>query len=207
MSSPETSDVTRRLASLVRVGKILAVDLEKARVKVQFGPEARANQTAWLPWMTERAGNVRTWNPPATGEQVVILSPGGDPASGVVLGGSIYKSDYPSPSQDPDVSEVHFPSGGWLKIVVGENVTVLTNGTSHVVTVGGSEIEVTASQIAMSTGGKSVTISGSGVAIVGNVTVTGGITTTQDVVAGTISLQTHIHGGVQSGGSTTSTPI
>lgn len=45
-----------------------------------------------------------------------------------------------------------------------------------------------------------------GVAITGDVTVTGTITASNDVVGGGISLKTHTHGGVQSGGSQTGAP-
>ncbi|MDH0032912.1 MULTISPECIES: hypothetical protein [unclassified Acinetobacter] len=41
----------------------------------------------------------------------------------------------------------------------------------------------------------------------GNQTTTGKITATEDVVSGGKSLKTHVHGGVQNGGGTTSQPI
>ena len=52
----------------------------------------------------------------------------------------------------------------------------------------------------------SITVSASGVSIIGNVTVQGTITASGDIVGGGISLDNHVHGGVQSGGSTTSKP-
>lgn len=42
--------------------------------------------------------------------------------------------------------------------------------------------------------------------IIGDIKVTGGITATEDIVAGTISLKTHIHSGVTSGESNTGVP-
>jgi phage baseplate assembly protein V len=44
-------------------------------------------------------------------------------------------------------------------------------------------------------------------AVTGNLTMSGDLITTGDVVAGGKSLKTHVHGGVQSGGGTTGTPI
>jgi phage baseplate assembly protein gpV len=41
----------------------------------------------------------------------------------------------------------------------------------------------------------------------GDIQVNGKINTTGDVVAGTVSLKTHKHGGVASGGSQTGTPV
>lgn len=51
------------------------------------------------------------------------------------------------------------------------------------------------------------TTGGGAIAASGNMTVSGSITTTGDVVAAGKSLSTHVHGGVQSGGGTTSPPI
>src|SRR5690606_38173564 len=33
--------------------------------------------TAWLPWISLRAGEDREWDPPTIGEQAVVLSPSG----------------------------------------------------------------------------------------------------------------------------------
>jgi phage baseplate assembly protein gpV len=51
-----------------------------------------------------------------------------------------------------------------------------------------------------------ININASTVNISGSVSVGGSITAGGDVVGGGISLDSHVHGGVQSGGSTTSTP-
>ncbi|MGE4431892.1 MAG: phage baseplate assembly protein V [Sphingobium sp.] len=46
-----------------------------------------------------------------------------------------------------------------------------------------------------------------GLTINGNVDITGTLTASQDVVGGGISLKTHKHGGVQSGGAQTGAPV
>lgn len=46
-----------------------------------------------------------------------------------------------------------------------------------------------------------------GFEVVGNMTVSGTITTPADVVAGTVSMKTHIHSGVQTGGGTSGMPV
>lgn len=56
------------------------LDLVKAKVRVKLGENLRG----WLPWLTT-AGHLKTWNPPVVGEQVVVLSPGGDLEQSVVL--------------------------------------------------------------------------------------------------------------------------
>lgn len=52
-----------------------------------------------------------------------------------------------------------------------------------------------------------IEITDAGVAIKGNVTVQGSITATGDVIGGGISLDTHTHTGVESGGSNTGGPV
>ncbi len=78
-------------------------------------------------------------------------------------------------------NRVHLKSGGTIEI---------QGATKLLVKVGGTELEVTAA----------------GVAIKGNLTVDGAIEATGDITAGTISLQEHVHGGVESGSGQTGTP-
>lgn len=65
------SEIDRRLMQVIRLGRVVEVDAEKARVRVQVGE----NTTGERPWVT-CAGAIKIWNPPAVGEQVVLLSPG-----------------------------------------------------------------------------------------------------------------------------------
>lgn len=55
--------------------------------------------------------------------------------------------------------------------------------------------------IEITNGSATISMSGSTIAITGDLTVTG------DVTAGTVSLKTHVHSGVQSGSSNTGTPV
>ena len=71
----------------------------------------------------------------------------------------------------------------------------------------GAMVMVNQSQVILLSGSSSVTVSPSGIAINGNVTVTGTITATGDITGNGTSLHTHKHGGVQTGGGTTGSPI
>ena len=93
----ELVEVDRRLANIVTLGSIAAVDVANAVAQVQIG----GILTDWLPWLTARAGNDITWWAPEVGEQVVILSPSGDLAQGVVLPG-LYQTAHPAPSNSAD---------------------------------------------------------------------------------------------------------
>lgn len=51
-----TADLNRRIENIVRLGTIAEVDCAHAKAKVKSG----GILTDWLPWVTARAGNVRT---------------------------------------------------------------------------------------------------------------------------------------------------
>jgi phage baseplate assembly protein V len=119
--SAEIGDLQRRLANLFRGGKVAEVDLGAGRVKVQFGEAV----TAWLPWMTGRAGAVKDWNPPSVGEQVCVCSPMGELESGFILPGSIYYDGNAAPDTRENVQKITLPAGGSYEISVGGmNLTI-----------------------------------------------------------------------------------
>ena len=77
------ADLARLIENIVRLGTIAEVQMQPPRVKVKSGTLT----TTWLPWLALRAGADREWDPPTIGEQVVLLSPSGNLAQGVVLAG------------------------------------------------------------------------------------------------------------------------
>lgn len=77
------ADLARLIENIVRLGTIAEVQMQPPRVKVKSGTLT----TTWLPWLALRAGADREWDPPTTGEQVVLLSPSGHLAQGLVLTG------------------------------------------------------------------------------------------------------------------------
>src|SRR5690554_6174321 len=99
-------ELLRLIHNLIRLGTIAEVDHSRARVRVQSGTLL----TNWLPWIEARAGTTRTWSPPTVGEQVVVLSPGGDPAAGIVLTG-LYQQAHPAPSHNANVIGRWLPDG------------------------------------------------------------------------------------------------
>ncbi len=72
----EITELHRRLANLVMLGKVVEADYGHVipKLKVNIGEL----QTARLPMLTQRAGNDVSWWPLEVGEQVVVLSPSGD---------------------------------------------------------------------------------------------------------------------------------
>lgn len=137
MSDFGLADLERRLANVVRYGTITEVDAANARAKVTFGGETAS---AWLQFSTSRAGGARVWSPPVPGEQVVVFSPMGDTAQGVIMG-SLPNNAFPPPSGDGGTYQIDLPggvsisvAGGAINISAPGNITVngdvIANGIS-----------------------------------------------------------------------------
>ena len=90
------SEVVRKLANLIRIGKISEVN--GAQVKVQIGRVT----TGWLP-IVSTAGETTSWTPISKGEQVVVFSPFGEFAQAFVLR-SIHYNNYKAPNDKNSVS-------------------------------------------------------------------------------------------------------
>lgn len=90
----DIADLYRRVNNLLRVGKVVAVDYAVARARVKIGNIT----TDFLPWMTP---STAAWIPLKNGEQVVVLSPGGDLRFGMILP-ALYQSAKSAPSDDAE---------------------------------------------------------------------------------------------------------
>lgn len=122
--SAEIGELQRRLANLFRVGKVVEVDRAAARVKVEF----QGVTTAWLPWMTGRAGAVKDWNPPSVGEQVCVCSPAGELDAAFIMPGSINYESNPAPTTGENVYRLDIPSGGTFEIRCGSSTLTFAGG-------------------------------------------------------------------------------
>ncbi|WP_459782387.1 phage baseplate assembly protein V, partial [Photobacterium sp. R1] len=106
-------DLQRRLANMIRRGRVHSVDftMSPPRVRVEYGKQA---VTGWLPWMGGRASSSKTqWEPLDIGEQVIILSESGDLSAGVVMP-SIPDAQSPVPSTSPDEHVSRYEDGTTL---------------------------------------------------------------------------------------------
>ncbi|WP_205744248.1 phage baseplate assembly protein V [Dickeya lacustris] len=201
------SEIQRALRNLIRIGVITDVDTKQARCRVQTGGIV----TGWLHWLSRRAGSSREWWAPSVGEQVLILSIGGELNSAFVLPG-IYSEQHPAPSTSADACHIHFPDGAIVEyepatsalkvtgiktatVVASDSVTVTTRN----VTVNASErIRLDTPEV-LCTGKLIVQQGGS---ITGSVTHSGGSFSSNGVV-----VHTHQHSGVKGGGDTTGGPL
>lgn len=204
---PELVELSRQLANLIRLGHVAEVDHAAARIRVQTG----GLLSTWIPWVTPRAGFTRVWNPPTVGEQVLILSPSGELAAGVALSG-LYQSAHPAPSDSPTLHRTTFPDGAVIEYDHDSHhldVSGIATAAIH------ADISITLdAPMTYVTGQLDVTnlityhngIAGTGGShgnhVTGSINVVAG-----DITADSISLKTHVHSGVQSGGSNTGAPV
>ncbi|MDR1139070.1 MAG: phage baseplate assembly protein V [Rickettsiales bacterium] len=134
------SELSRKLANIIRVGLVKEIDYEKARVRVKVGEFL----TDYLPWITYRAGEDKSWSPPSIDEQVIVLSPGGELSLGVVLP-AIYQQKYPPPECRKTAHTFKFQDGTKLSYESGKiEIDVVDKITLKV---GKSSIEMTKDEI------------------------------------------------------------
>jgi len=100
----EAAEADRRIENLIRVGRVVSVDPDRARAVVDFGsftsPPLQVGQL--------RAGGMQFWWMPTPGEQVVVTCEGGDIAQGTIVA-SLYASN--APSADGDVPTINLEGG------------------------------------------------------------------------------------------------
>lgn len=108
------AEADRRIANVIQIGTVTAVDAGSARARVQLGDIL----TPLIPVGQFRAGALSFWWMPTVGEQVVVACPSGDIARAVILC-SIYAGN--APSSDGGVPMVDLAGG---KIVFNGNIEV-----------------------------------------------------------------------------------
>lgn len=183
--------LSRMLENLIRLGVIAEVQMVPPRVKVKTGELT----TAWLPWLALRAGADREWDPPTVDEQVILISPSGQLANGVVITG-LPSDNIPANGDRPGLHRRTYADGAMIEydsVAHHLNATLPDSGTTSLVSKGGINIIGPINH----QGDYNQT---------GNQNVVGLVTVSEDVVAAGISLVKHLHGGVLVGGATTGKP-
>jgi phage baseplate assembly protein V len=227
-----TAELHRLLNNLIRVGTIEEIDHAAGRCRVKSGE----NLTDWLKWIELRAGDSKTWNPPTKGEQCIVLSPGGELGSGLVITG-INSDSKAAPSESPAETKTVYPDGATvLYNHVTSHMDVTGIKTANVVAAetitlkAGQLIKLDAPQVTSTgkttsqglltymagmsgTGGSggNTQISGEikhsgNYELTGDMAQRGNFTNEGKVISNGIELDTHTHSGVQPGGSSTGSP-
>lgn len=120
----EMGEQERRLHGVVRIGRVVEVDASRARARVSLGGDAISD---WLPWTSARSGAISEWAPPAVDEQVVVVSPGGDSAQGVVVG-SLYQDAAPAPASNGQMWGMKV--GASFITMTDDGITLSSNGST-----------------------------------------------------------------------------
>ena len=168
------ADLFRRVENLFREGTVIQADYKTYRFRVKIGEI----ETGWLRCLTLRAGVNKAWEPLSIGENVLVLSPSGELANGIILP-ALFTGANPAPSDKPHLSLFQFSDGAVIEY----------DTQSHSL------------NAVLPAGAKTSLVSDGGISIVGNVEITGTLTASGDVMAGSISVQNHQHTG-DSGGTT-----
>jgi phage baseplate assembly protein V len=137
----EITDLARRVSNTVLIGTISQYDHKLARYRVKVGDL----ETDWIPDTQARAGRTRTYEGRDKGEQVVVVSPSGDPSQGVIVGsihteekqaadkGSIHRTVYPDGSvieydDEAKAYKMAVAKGGKFTLEIGEGVSLVASG-------------------------------------------------------------------------------
>jgi phage baseplate assembly protein V len=150
MSAWGLSEVERRLANMVKIGVISAVDHDAKKIRVEAG----GMNSAWLPWPVEMGRNFRRWRPLREGQQVIMVAPSGELAQAAVIG-MLYSSSLDAPDSNPDLdltlfddsTRVQYDSAAHqLDVDLGSS-SLAMNRDSITMTSNGSTIEMDAAGI------------------------------------------------------------
>lgn len=181
----EITELNRRVANLLRIGTVDSVDLTSVipTCRVKIGQIL----TGWLPMLTFRASQDRTWWVYEVGEQVCVFSTCGDLSQGVVLG-SINQNNHPAPANQNHVHRTVYADGAIIEY---------DRNAHHL-------------KAQLPSGATTLLFSDGGVSIIGDVFVTGNITASGDITDHTRSMQadreiynSHTHKSPESGAPTT----
>lgn len=208
-------DLARLLHNLIRVGTVIDVDHNVPAVRVRDGEL----ETNWLKWLEPRAGQTTDWDPPTLGEQVVLLSPGGELSGAIVLRG-LHSDLTPHPSKDPNKTVREYPDGARVEydhsagaMLINGIKTLTVDASDSILLKAGSSITLDTPE-ATSTGKHTIKgllsylagLAGfggdNGSVVQGDLRQAGGELSSNGII-----LDSHKHSGVQSGGGTTGGPV
>lgn len=103
----ELALLAQLVANLLKVGHVVEVAGSREHARVTFGG---TQSTAFLKVFQDSAGAVKDHVPIAVGEQVLVLSPGGDTTCGLILRG-LHGGGNPAPSTSDSEWRRTFPDG------------------------------------------------------------------------------------------------
>ena len=153
MSEFDISMLAQQLARICRYGNIHSVQARPPRCRVTLGTDPLSGEvhvTGWLPWSAQVDDTSSDWRMPAVGASVMVLSPGGNLANGLVFPAG-YTDDRTPPSAEPGQHVTRYSDGG----------EVLYDTDAHEL------------QVSLPEGGRIIIVAAGGVKITGDLDVDG----------------------------------
>ncbi len=187
------TEIMRLITNLIRTGVVTEVDRENWLCRVKTGDL----ETNWISWLTLRAGNARTWWKPSEGEQVVLLSLGGNLETAFALP-AVYSNQFAPPSTSADACVTEHPDGGWFEYEPATGRWYV-RGIKSMVIEAADNITMKTSEFVLEADRTRIN---SEVVINGGVTQGGGAMSSNGIV-----VDAHQHTGVLKGGDTTGGPV
>lgn len=188
------AELHRRIENLIRTGTVKEVNLD--RVRIHSGELV----TNWIPWLTLRAGDARTWWRPSIGEQVVLLCLSGEPTTAIALP-AIYSDACPAPVTDEQIQHNLYPDGAVVEYDPRISALKATGVKTALIEASISVIFKTPKVICTQHLETQTIDVQSGGALSGNFSHADGSFTSNG-----ITIDTHVHTGVERGGSNTGGP-
>jgi len=186
------TEIMRLITNLIRTGTVSDVDTVNWLCRVKTGDL----ETNWINWLTFRAGNTRTWWQPSIGEQVVLLSLGGNLETAFALP-AIYADAFPPPDYSENGSTTVFNDGGWFQYEPDTGQLLIKNIKSVRIEAADG-IQLITDQLGVDA---SQMLINSETVMNGAVTQGGGAMSSNGVVA-----DAHLHDSVKSGGDMSGGP-
>lgn len=191
-----SAELMRLLSNIIRTGIISEVDEKSWRVRVRSGEL----ETGWLRWNTTRAGAFNVWLPPSPGEQVVIACIGGNPETAMIIG-SLWSDANPAPDKSLKEIVVTAPDGAVFRYDADAGALSAT-GIRTATIQAGTGVTLDTPTVTCTNHLKTATFEVTeGGTLSGNISHSGG-----DFTSNGVTLHTHRHSGVKSGGDTTGGP-
>ena len=191
-----SAELMRLLSNIIRTGIISEVDEKSWRVRVRSGEL----ETGWLRWNTTRAGAFNVWLPPSPGEQVVIACIGGNPETAMIIG-SLWSDANPAPGKSLKEIVVTAPDGAVFRYDADAGALGATGIRTSTIQAG-TGVTLDTPTVTCTNHLKTATFEVTeGGTLSGNISHSGG-----DFTSNGVTLHTHKHSGVKSGGDTTGGP-
>ncbi len=189
----QLTEIMRLLTNLIRVGTITEVDQVQWRCRVRTGDLT----TNWINWLTLRAGPTCSWWCPALGEQVLLLSIGGNLDNAFALP-AIYSDTFPPPSTAANSTVIRYADGGQL-VYDSEQQLLKISGVKNLLIEGNDSLQIKTHHLVMVA---------DQVELSGNLDIKGSVTQhSGSLQSNGIQLDNHKHSAVKAGGDMSGGPI